>query len=329
MIPHALLAEILLVIFAVTHIAFGSFFSHMVELIGTVNTSKRGTFYRLRVSDGESSSTLLKSIADFRSLHAQLAKERPASAPSLPWLPVLSPLTTNVVSRMESLNAYLRKILVVDALARLPCMIAFLEQPAASHASNASTSNAEPPVIPPLPMATILAHSSPPARDGQLLIAAVSTPACSERGAWALSSLSDSQRPSGMLVAPPRSTAEDDEPHNISAALMPAPKLWLADVEGGVARVDAHPAMSSLILPAGNAPADQPPLPPPPQKPTSLLLAPDPRFVLLAALYGRRVLSLSAGASHALALCDGPAAEVLSWGDVSATWQCHMAVPRA
>lgn len=46
----------------------------------------------------------------------------------------------------------------------------------------------------------------------------------------------------------------------------------------------------------------------------SLHVSHDATFALQAALYNRRVTTVAAGLAHALALCDGPGAEVLAWG---------------
>ena len=43
-------------------------------------------------------------------------------------------------------------------------------------------------------------------------------------------------------------------------------------------------------------------------------MQPVPAFTLLKALYGKRVTRLAAGDGHVRALCEGGAADVLSWG---------------
>ena len=44
------------------------------------------------------------------------------------------------------------------------------------------------------------------------------------------------------------------------------------------------------------------------------MVAPEPSFALLHALYGKRVSMLCAGEAHMLAICSGAFAQVYSWG---------------
>lgn len=54
---------------------------------------------------------------------------------------------------------------------------------------------------------------------------------------------------------------------------------------------------------------------------------PVPYFKLLHALGGKRVVSMAAGRSHALAMCEGVVAEVLSWGQVRVVARTSRGVP--
>ena len=98
-----------------------------LSIIGTSNAAGK-TLYRLHVqmADGRSHS-ILKSVAEFRAMHAKLKSERSASAQPLPWFPLLNPFTTNALSRMEALNNYLAILLIVDQYATSPALQAFVQ----------------------------------------------------------------------------------------------------------------------------------------------------------------------------------------------------------
>ena len=108
------------------------------SVVGTSNT-RDGTLYRISVqpAGGGAAFSVLRSLTEFKTLHAQCARERAQHGPNTPHLPSLpvwsvSSLirSSSPLSRMEALNTYLITLLTSEVIATLPAIIRFL-QPAA------------------------------------------------------------------------------------------------------------------------------------------------------------------------------------------------------
>ena len=99
-------------------------------VIGTSNT-RSATYYRIQVCGraGVADSSVLRTLSDFRTLHAELKRERPASAPALPWMLSTSLMTSSQLARMSYLGSYLSKLLETDAYIGVPALMQFLELP--------------------------------------------------------------------------------------------------------------------------------------------------------------------------------------------------------
>ena len=140
------------------------------SITGTANElSSRGvplTFYRIQVESEGASSSVLRSLADFRGLHSALVRAKPQSV-ALPVLPggtlASTILAPDPVVMMEELDRYLHRLLTISELAGIASLLDFLGVDArATEASPVDATATASASAAPAPAATLAGQSPLP-----------------------------------------------------------------------------------------------------------------------------------------------------------------------